>query len=256
MAGRLENKVALITGTARGQGRAAALMFAKEGAKIIGCTVRNVEGSKETTRMVRKAGGEMFSLEPLDLSDPKQVAQLMDLVKDKYGRIDVLYNNASMPRFVPLTEMSFDDWQYTIRNELDLVFLVVKAAIPLMIKHGGSIITVSSVSAIRAEASQGNFAHAAAKSGILGLTKQLALELAPYGIRANCIVPGLIRTPPTKPMMDDPRQSKRWLRQILLGRFGEAEDIVKAALFLASDDASYITGADLVVDGGRSVWLD
>jgi meso-butanediol dehydrogenase/(S,S)-butanediol dehydrogenase/diacetyl reductase len=256
MTGRLENKVTLITGTARGMGRAAALLFVKEGAKVIGCDV-DAEGSKETVRMVRAAGGEMISREPVDLSNANQVTQLMNLIEDKYGRLDVLYNNASHPHFVPLAEMPWEDWEYTIKNELHLVFIVVKAAIPLMIKHGGgSIINVSSVSAIRGEANQGNFAHAAAKGGVLCLTSQLALELAPHGIRANVILPGLIRTPATKSIMENPEKSKRWLRQILLGRWGEAEDIAKAALFLASDDASYITGAQLIVDGGRSIWLD
>lgn len=256
MTGRLENKVALITGTARGMGRAASLLFAKEGAKVIGCDM-NVEGSQETVRMVRDAGGEMLSREPVDLSNADQVAQLMNLIKDKYGQLDVLYNNASTPHFVPLIEMPWEDWEFTIKNELHLVFIVVKAAIPLMINHGsGSIINVSSVSAIRGEANQGNFAHAAAKGGILCLTSQLALELAPYGIRANVILPGLIRTPATKSIMENPEKSKRWLRQILLGRWGEPEDIAKAALFLASDDSSYVTGAQLVVDGGRSIWLD
>src|SRR4030042_6029841 len=144
MAGRLQNKVALITGTARGQGRAAALLFAKEGAKVIGCDL-NVEGSKETVQMVQKAGGEMISCEPVDLCNPDQVAQLMNLIKDKYGRLDVLYNNASTPRFAPVAEMSWEDWKFTISNELDLVFVVVKAAIPLMIKHGGgAIVNISS----------------------------------------------------------------------------------------------------------------
>lgn len=256
MARRLENKVVFITGTARGMGRAAALLFANEGARVIGCDV-DVEGSQKTLRMVQDAGGEMISREPVDLSNIEQVAQLMKMIEDKYGRLDVLYNNASTPHFVPLAEMPWEDWEFTIKNELHLVFIVIKAAIPLMIKHGGgSIINVSSVSAIRGEANQGNFAHAAAKGGILCLTNQLALELAPYGIRANVILPGLIATPATKAIMEHPEKNKRWLRQILLGRFGEPEEIAKAALFMASDDSSYITGAQLVVDGGRSIWLD
>lgn len=256
MTGKLENKVALITGTARGMGRAAALLFTGEGAKVIGCDM-DVEGSRETARMVRDAGDEMISSEPVDLSSTEQVATLMDLIRDKYGHIDILYNNASTPHFVPLLEMPWEDWEFTIRNELHIVFIVVKAALPLMIEHGGgSVINVSSMSAIRGEANQGNFAHAAAKGGTLCLTSQLALELAPYGIRANVILPGLIRTPATSGIMDNPEKSQRWMRQILLQRWGEAEDIAKAALFLASDDASYITGTQLVVDGGRSVWLD
>jgi len=255
MAGRLENKVALITGTARGIGRAAALLFAKEGAKVIGCTIHNVEGSKETVRMVQSAGGEMISLEPVDLGDEKQVTKLINLIKDKYGRLDVLYNNASTPRFAPTAEMPLEDWRFTIRNELDLVFIVVKAAIPLMIKHGGgSIINTSSQLAIQAKPGMGNIAHASSKAGILGLTTQLALDLAPHGIRVNAILPGLIHTPATQPLVDDPVHSKISLDKILLGRFGKPEDIANAALFLASDESSYITGTTLLVDGGQTLW--
>jgi meso-butanediol dehydrogenase/(S,S)-butanediol dehydrogenase/diacetyl reductase len=254
MAKRLENKIALITGTARGQGRAAALLFAKEGARVIGCDL-NVEGNQETVRMVRDAGGEMLSREPVDLCNEDQVAQLMNLIKDKYRRLDILYNNASTPRFAPAAEMPLEDWKFTISNELDLVFVVIKASIPLMIKSGGgSIINVSSQAAIRAIPGLGNLAHAAAKAGILGLTTQLSLEMAPHRIRVNAILPGLIRTPATKFLTEDPQVSKMTLQKILLGRFGEPEDIANAALFLASDESSYITGTTLLVDGGQAVW--
>ena len=254
MAGRLQNKVALITGTARGQGRTAALLFAKEGAKVIGCDL-NVEGSQETVQMVKKAGGEMISREPVDLCNEKQVAQLMDLIKDKYGRLDILYNNASSPRFAPAAEMSLEDWKFTISNELDLVFITTKAAIPLLIKHGGgAIINVSSQIAIEATPGLGNIAHASSKAGILGFTTQLSLEMAPHRIRVNAILPGLIRTPATQFLIEDPKISKMTLQKTLLGRFGEPEDIAYAALFLASDEASYITGTTLLVDGGQRAW--
>ncbi len=255
MAGRLQDKVALITGTARGIGRAAALMFAKEGAKVIGCTANNVEGSKETVRMVKDAGGEMISLEPVNLSDEKQVAKLMNLINDKYGRLDVLYNNASTPRFAPTAEMPYEDWKFTISNELDLVFVVIKAAIPLMTKYGGgSIINTSSQLAIQAKPGMGNVGHASAKAGILGLTIQTALDLAPHGIRVNAILPGLIRTPATEPFVGDPEHNKLSLQKILLGRFGEPEEIASVALFLASDESSYMTGSWLLVDGGQTIW--
>jgi NAD(P)-dependent dehydrogenase (short-subunit alcohol dehydrogenase family) len=254
MAGRLEGKVVLITGTARGMGRAAALLFAKEGAKVIGCDL-NVEGNQETVRMVRNAGGEMLSLEPIDLCNPDQVAQLMNLIKDKYGRLDVLYNNASTPRFAPVAEMSLEDWKFTISNELDLVFVVVKAAIPLMTKHGGgAIVNISSQAAIRGVPSLGNIAHAASKGGVLGLTNQLALELAPHGIRVNALLPGMTRTPATQSITENPQEVQRSVQKVLLRRWGEPEDIANAALFLASDEASYITGTTLLVDGGLSAW--
>jgi NAD(P)-dependent dehydrogenase (short-subunit alcohol dehydrogenase family) len=254
MAGRLEGKVALITGTGGGQGRAAAKLFAQEGAKIIGTDLK-VEGNQETVRMVRELGGEMISIEPLDLGDTTQVQQLVNLAEKTYGRLDVLYNNASAARFAPVLEMSWEDWDFTVRNELHLIFLMLKAAVPLMIKSGGgSIINTASVAGMRALPGLGNFAHAATKGGVIGLTRHLAFELAPNHIRANTIAPGLINTPATEFLMKDPQASEAMLRKILLQRFGQPEDIAKAALFLASDDSSYITGIDLVVDGGWSAW--
>ncbi|MDY7075523.1 MAG: SDR family NAD(P)-dependent oxidoreductase [Chloroflexota bacterium] len=254
MAKRLENKVVLITGTGGGQGRAAALLFAQEGAKIVGCDLK-VEGNQETVQMVQDAGGEMVSLEPLDLGDADQVQQMVELTKKTYGRLDVLYNNASAVRFAPVVEMSWEDWDFTVRNELHLVFLMTRAAGPLMIESGGSsIINTASTAGMRALPGLGNFAHAATKGGVIGLTRQLAFEVAPHGIRANVIAPGLIKTPATEFLLKDPQASQMMLQKILLQRFGQPEDIAQTALFLASDESSYITGTVLVVDGGWTAW--
>ena len=254
MSGRLNGKIALITGTSGGQGRAAALLFAQEGAKIIGSDLK-VEGNQETVRMVQEFGGAMISIEPLDLGDATQVQQLVNLVEKNYGRLDILYNNAGAARFAPVTEMPWEDWEFTIRNELHLIFLMVKAAVPLMIKSGGgSIINTASIAGLRALPGLGNFAHAATKGGILGLTRQLAFELAPHRIRANAIAPGLIETPATEFLLKGPEAREGMLKKVLLQRFGQPEDIAKATLFLASDDSSYITGVELVVDGGWSAW--
>jgi hypothetical protein len=124
MPGKLHNKIALITGTANGQGRAGALLFAKEGAKVIGCDLK-VQGSRETEQMVKDAGGEMISRAPVDLSIPDSVAELMNVIKDKYGYLDILYNNAGAPHFAPVEEMSLADWSFTIRNELDMTFFTI-----------------------------------------------------------------------------------------------------------------------------------
>jgi NAD(P)-dependent dehydrogenase (short-subunit alcohol dehydrogenase family) len=254
MTGRLENKVALITGTAQGQGRVAALRFAKEGAKIVGCDL-NAGGNRETVRRVRENGGEMVSIEPLDLCQPDEVKKLVNLTEETYGRLDILYNNASAPRFAMLTEMSQEDWQFTIDNELSLIFYVVKAAVPLMIKSGGgSIINISAIAAIAGQPVIGAFAHAATKAGVLGVSRSMAYELAPHGIRSNAIVPGMISNPDKKGLEENPKVKELVSSKILLRRIGKPEDVVNAALFLASDESGYITGASLVVDGGWTAW--
>jgi meso-butanediol dehydrogenase/(S,S)-butanediol dehydrogenase/diacetyl reductase len=254
MTGRLENKVALITGTAQGMGRVAALRFAKEGAKIVGCDL-NAGGNRETVRRVRENGGEMVSIEPLDLCKPDEVKKLVNLTEETYGRLDILYNNASAPRFAMLTEMSQEDWQFTIDNELSLIFYVVKAAVPLMIKSGGgSIINISAIAAIAGQPVIGAFAHAATKAGVLGVSRSMAYELAPHGIRSNAIVPGMISNPDKKGLEENPKVKELVSSKILLRRIGKPEDVVNAALFLASDESGYITGASLVVDGGWTAW--
>ncbi len=204
---------------------------------------------------VRENGGEMISLEPLDLCDPDAVKSLVDLTEGTYGRLDVLYNNAAAPRFAWLTEMSREDWQFTIDNELSLVFYLVKAAIPLMIKSGGgSIVNVSSIAGIAGQPI-GVFAHAAAKGGVLAASRSMARELAVHGIRSNAIVPGMIVNPDKDGGFDEELKVKDEVPpRILLGRVGRPEDVVNAALFFASDESSYVTGASLVVDGGWTAW--
>jgi meso-butanediol dehydrogenase / (S,S)-butanediol dehydrogenase / diacetyl reductase len=252
--GRLEGKVALITGTGgQGTGRAAALLFAQEGARVVGCA-RDASGGQETLHLVREAGGEMVELSPVDLTNPDQVQQVVELVDHTYGRLDILYNNAASLRATPILEMSWEDWHYTLSNELDLVFLMVKAALPLLIRSGGgSIINTSSLSALKGNSSRGFAAHAAAKAGVLGLTRQLAVELASHQIRVNALIPGGIVTP----------KSAEWIKKMalqhtsesphLIKRLGKPIDYARAALFLASDDSGYLDGAELVVDGGEFI---
>jgi len=205
--------------------------------------------------MVQDAGGEMVSIEPLDLGDLDQAQRLVELTAQTYDRLDILYNNAGAARFAPVTDFPMEDWEFTIRNELHLIFTMIKAAIPLMIRSGGgSLISTASVAGIMGLPGLGNLAHAASKGGVIGITRQLALELAPYGIRANAIAPGLIQTPATEFLFQDPQASEMMMQKILLRRFGQSEDIANAALFLASDESSYITGTVLVVDGGWSAW--
>lgn len=254
MAGRLEGKVALVTGTAQGMGRVAALRFAAEGAKIVGCDL-NAERNRETVSLVHASGGRMVSLEPLDLCAPGAADSLVKIAEEEYGRLDVLYNNAAAPRFAWLTEMTPEDWRFTIDNELSLLFYTVKAALPLMIKSGGgSIVNVSSIAGIAGQPI-GVFAHAAAKGGVLAASRSMARELATYGIRSNTIVPGMISNPDKLGGFDEELDVREEVPpRILLGRVGLPEDVVNAALFFASDESSYITGASLVVDGGWTAW--
>jgi len=154
-----------------------------------------------------------------------------------------------------VVDMAWEDWEFTLRNELHSIFLVVRKAVPLMIKSGGgSIISTASVADMRAMPHLGNFAHAAGKGGVIGITPQMAFELAPHGIRANTIAPGLIEVPTVKLMLEDDRIRETCLQKIPMGRLGQPDEIAKAALFLVSDEPSYVTGTVLVVDGGWSIW--
>lgn len=254
--GRLSGKVALITGTGGGQGRAAALLFAQEGATVVGCDLK-LDGARETVELVRAAGGAMTSTEPLDLGDPEQVNAWIDDAAARHGgRIDILYNNASAPKFAYIEDMADDEWRFTLRNELDLVFYACRAAWPHLKRagNGAAIVNTASVQGMSAMPERwGGLAHGTTKHGVIGMTRQLALEGGPHGIRANAISPGFILTPATEPMRDVPGHLEAWLEHQVLRRHGEAEDIARAALFLASDDASFITGQNLVVDGGYTL---
>ncbi len=256
MTGRLAGEVVLITGTAGGQGRAAALLFAAEGATVVGTDVQ-AQGAAETVDLVRSAGGAMDSTHPLDLADEDSVRAWVDAAAARHGGIDVVHNNAAATRFSPVGETSYADWSFVLRNELDIVFLVTKHAWPhLVARGGGSILLVGSTAGITGSLTNPRIAHTATKGGIVAMTRQLAAEGAAHGIRANCVSPGMIRTPATETDLLAPDSPMRSIaRAIPLGRIGAPEEVARCALFLASDEASYVTGANLVVDGGWSAVL-
>lgn len=248
MAKKLDGKVALITGTGGGQGRAAALLFAKEGARVVGCG-RKVGNAEETVKMVKADGGEMVSMQPIHLDDGKQVKQWVDFAINTYGRIDILYNNAATAVFAPIEQMTEEEWHFAMRNGLDLIYWACHYAWPHLKASGnGIIINTSSMGGLVGKPN--SFAHAAAKGAVIALTRQLAIEGAPYNIRVNAISPGAILTPATESIFQNPEVKEPLLREVPLHRLGKAEDIAPVALFLASDDSSYITGANIVVDGG------
>lgn len=253
MGDRLTGKVALITGTAGGQGRAAALLFAQEGATIVGCDLK-IEESRETVAMVRAAGGAMTSTEPVDLSDSATARAWINGAAELHGGFDILYNNASAPRFAWISDMTDEDWHFTIRNELHLMFYTCSAAWPhLVARGGGSIINTGSISGVAAMPdTPGSIAHAATKGAVIAMTRELALEGGPHKIRANTISPGAILTPATELAFADPEFLKAHTENTMLGRIGTAEDIARAALFLASDESSWVTGANFLIDGGFS----
>jgi len=259
MGGRLAHKVALISGTAGGQGRRAALHFASEGAKVVGCDLKEVE-ARETVDMVKAAGGEMVSLQPVDLTDEDAVKAWIDFAIDAYGDFDILYNNAAVAKAAALEDVRREDWDWNFANEVTLVFLSVKHAVPVFERRGGGvIINVGSIAGMVGSGMPGNAAgnlvHCVSKAAVIRLTENLAIELSTRNVRVNSISPGVIDTPQLRPFLGDaPDAPLRTLfaSKCLIPRIGEVEDIVNAAVFLASDEASYITGVNLPVDGGFS----
>jgi NAD(P)-dependent dehydrogenase (short-subunit alcohol dehydrogenase family) len=247
---RLEGKVVLISGTGGGQGRAAALRFAADGAIIVGCDVSGAADA-ETAGLVTEAGGIMTTM-VCDLGDPAEAQAWVDRAVSDHGRVDVVYNNASAAKFGSIADLSIEDWRFTIRNELDLVFLTTKFAWPHLAKRGGAIINVASTAGWQGSRGNGTIAHNATKGGVIAMTRQMALEGAPLGIRANSISPGFIITPGTRAFAENPAVRAQLTNSIPLGRPGEPEDVVGMAAFLASDEAAFITGADIIIDGGTT----
>ena len=254
MSDRLRGKVCIITGTGSGMGRAAALLFAREGAKIVGCDVNEATG-QAALEAVRASGGDMMSLQPCNMAKRADVDRLMALAVDTYGGVDVLYNNGSMAYFAWLADMTYESWSNTLREEIDLVFHACQAVFPLMkSRGGGSIINVGSVSGKMAYKVLPALAHMAAKGGVIAMSKQVAMEGGPHRIRCNTISPGLVLTAQTRAFIDNPEWFGPMRDKLMLGRVGLPEDIAPLALYLASDESSWVTGADYAIDGGTTAW--
>lgn len=257
MSGRLEGKVAVITGTGRGIAREVALRFSAEGAKIVGCDI-DEEAADETVEIVRQAGGEMESLHPLDLREEADARRLAEFATEQFGGIDILYNNAMAMRIGELETLPLEDWKFTLESTLTIHYLVSKHIVPsLRTRGGGSIIFVGSITGMPVGAGYpGNLefllSYACAKAGVLRMTTLLANQLGTAGIRVNSISPGSIGTDQGLAFFGEPGTETRRVSEIgsLLGRIGEPADIADAALFLASDDSRWVTGHNLVIDGG------
>lgn len=239
-------KTALVTGASRGIGRAIALALASKGFAV----ALNYAGSHDAAEAVKKeiedAGGKAFTVQG-NVSKSEDVDRIFKTVKDEFGGLDVLVNNAGINRDALLIRMKESNWDDVIATDLKSDFLTTKAAAAMMMrKRKGSIINISSVVGIMGNIGQANYA--AAKAGVIGLTKACAKEMAARNIRVNAVAPGFIETAMTDGIPEKIRESM--IASIPMGRMGQPEDIARAVCFLASDDASYITGQVLVVDGG------
>jgi NAD(P)-dependent dehydrogenase (short-subunit alcohol dehydrogenase family) len=246
----LDGKVALITGSGSGQGRAAAVRFAEHGAAVAVIDI-NDEGAAETVRRVEAAGGEALAVHA-DVSVQADVEAMVDATTQRWGRLDVLYNNAAVQMSGRLVDCSEADWDLTVATNLDAVFWACRAALPAMLEgDGGSIINTASVLGLIG--SEGYVAYGAAKAGLVALTRQIAVEYGPT-VRANVIAPGSIDTPRFQKVaaeMDDPEGFVEGLaRMIPVRRLGTAEDVAGIALFLATDLSAYVSGAVIPADGG------
>ena len=242
---RLKDKVAVITGGALGIGRATARLFASEGAAVVLGDIDAVVGEK-VAREITENGGKATAL-AVDVGDGGQVIAFVDKAVAHFGRLDVMVANAGIAHSAPFLEHPEAQWHRVLRVNLTGVFLTCQAAARHMVKQGGGrIVTIASINAFRGV--ENLVGYNAAKAGVVELTKTMAVELAQHGITVNAIAPAQIDTRLTRTLPEDARQ--RRVDRIPLGRFGEPEEVAKAALFLASDDARFVTGHTLAVDGG------
>jgi NAD(P)-dependent dehydrogenase (short-subunit alcohol dehydrogenase family) len=234
-------------------GGAAARRFAREGAKIVGCDI-NPDTARACLEDVRLAGGDMVSMQPCDLRDPQACAALVTLGLESYGKLDVLFNNAADANFGWIGELTHEAFASTLDAEVNVVFNLVKAAWPSLQVNGGSIINMASVSAWMTYQALPGLAHSAGKGAVLSMTRHLAMEGRHHGIRANSLSPGLIETGATRTLLTMPEFAKPMIDKIMLGRPGRPEEVAAAALFLASDESSFMTAADIRIDGGTTAW--
>jgi len=245
---KLKDKIALVTGSSRGVGRAVALGFAKQGANVIVNYTSNENAASEVVSEIQSMGGKAISVKA-DVAQKPEAENLVNSAIDEFGRLDILVNNAGFTRPAMMIKMTEDQWDQVVNIHLKGAFLCAQAAgLQMKEQKSGKIINVTSVAGIVGTVGQINYS--AAKGGIISMTKSIARELARYNVCANVISLGIVATDMTEKIRSDEKLKEIYMNRILLKRFAEADDIAPAFVFLASDESNYITGQLLCVDGG------
>lgn len=251
MAGRLQDKVALVTGAASGIGRATALTFAREGAKLIIADM-NEDGGEQTAHIITENGGEATFVQ-VDVTSASQIEAMISKTVETYGRLDCSFNNAGTEGTTMVSTVDYkeEDWNRVLSINLTGVWLCMKYEITQMLKQGGgAIVNTASVAGLVGSRGAGS-AYAASKHGVVGLTKTAALEYAKQGIRVNCVCPGVIRTPMMERMLTrTPELEQQYMAAEPIGRLGMPEEVAESVVWLCSDAASFVTGHTMTVDGG------
>lgn len=246
---RLKDKIAIVTGGGNGIGAAICRAYAQEGASVV-VADRDVPAAEKTAQTLRDAGGQASSVE-VDVTDEKIVAAMADVVLKEHGQIDVLVNNAGARIIKGLMQHTVADWDQMLRINLTGPFICAQAVLPDMVKRGqGNIINIASIASFMGRPNR--CAYVAAKTGVLGLTRAMAADLSGKNIRVNAIAPGMIASPFNQSFAEAEDTGTAWAEENLIGRWGQPEDIAGAAVYLASDESSFVTGAEFKIEGG---WL-
>jgi len=253
--GRLDGRVAIITGSSRGIGRATAIVFAREGAKVVLNYHQQRGKAEEIVGRIREAGGNAIAFQA-DVADRSAVQEMVKEAINKFGRVDILVNNAGLLRGDgPLSELRDEDLDSMFETNVKGVLICAQAVAPYMMERRyGKIVNISSIAGLGTSILPGNLFYAITKGAVNTLTKRLALELGPYGVCVNAIAPGLIRTDMVlegRSLSEREQRVRYFEERAMLRRVGEPEDVANVALFLASDESNFITGQVIAVDGGR-----